>query len=367
MSNMSNRKNTYSLLTVLLVTAAVLVLAMPASATFPGKNGRIAFQQGSPSSDIYTMNPDGSDVQQLTFFAASGGSAQAPFWSPDGSQLAFVGAPSATNGPFQLWIMNFDGGNQHLLLNDPDYGDWVPSFSPDGSHIVFSRCGPINCAICRINADGSGLKALTPFNSDPDIVDWEPVYSPDGTTIAFTSLWRNGLFEAIYLMTANGSGLHSFTPPRLGAIGGNWSPNGESIVFLSNDPFDCGVECFPLSSELWTIRAGDGQTTRLTFNNQHWDGINSVPHDLWPSWSPQGDAIVFERDAPDFSSSALYIMNPDGSSLRAVLQLPTSRIPPLRPRRSFAGSKRASPDMLKVIEQGGSYPRWGAAQQGCAH
>jgi Tol biopolymer transport system component len=351
-----------SILLVLAGMTVALASSIPALATFSGKNGRIAFQAGSVAgTDIYTMNPDGSDVRQLTFFVASGGSAQGPFWSPDGRQIVFVGAASAANGPYQLWIMNSDGSNQNLLLNDPANGDWVPSFSPDGRYIIFSRCGPINCAIYRINADGSGLRALTPFNSDHDIGDWGPVYSPDGRTIAFTSWWRDGLLEAVYLMNADGSGLRSFTPPRLGALGADWSPDGENIVFYSNDPFDCGLECFVLSSELWSISTDDGETTRLTFTNRYWNGINSVPHDLWPSWSPQGDAIVFERDAPDFSSSALYIMDSDSGNARPVLQLPARRVDQ-SPRRTFIrGPKRAKPEMLKAIEQGGSFPRWGSA------
>jgi TolB protein len=354
-------KTVSRVLRYVLVTAA-LAATVPAYATFGGKNGRIVFYQGSGAqADIYTMNSDGSDVEQLTFFALSGGTAYAGSWSPDGRRIVFVGAASAANGPFQLWIMNSDGSSQHLLLDDPAYFYGVPSFSPDGGWIVFARCG-LNCAIYRINADGHGLTALTHFNSNPDINDWEPVYSPDGKTIAFTSLWRDGLIEAIYLMNSDGSGLRSLSPPSLGTLGGDWSPDGESLVFYSYDPFE-GDGSFPLSSELWTIDAGNGKTTRLTFNNQHWYGVNSVPHDLWPSWSPQGDAIVFERDAPDFSSSALYIMNPDGSNLKQVLQLPARQVTSALKRRNFVGSKWTRLGITR-IEQGGSFPRWGAAPQG---
>lgn len=356
-------KRRNSTLTIVIVLLAVLTAAVPAYATFPGKNGRIAFLQGSaPGADIYTMNPDGSDVQQLTFFSSIGGSAQGESWSPDASQIAFVGATDAVNGPFQLWIMNADGSNQHLLLNDPAYSDWVPSFSPDGSRIVFTRCS-INCAIYRINADGTGLKALTRFSSDTDVVDWGPVYSPDGSTIAFTSLWRAGVFEAIYLMNADGSGMHIFSPPSLGSIWADWSPEGDKIVFYSNDPFDCGVECFPLSSELWSISVDDGKAKRLTLTNRNWNGINSVPHDVNPSWSPHGDAIVFERDAPDFSTSALYIMNADGTNVRAILQLPARRTMTQPGAKKFVDARRARPKRFKLIEQGGSFPRWGVARQ----
>lgn len=355
---------------VTMALLAALTGAVPAHATFRGQNGRIAFDQGSPTTDIYTMNPDGSDVKQLTFFAGSGGYATLGAWSPDGNQIAFTATNSAANGPYQLWIMNGDGSNQHVLLNDdPSHADWVPNFSPDGSHIVFTRCGPINCAIYRVNRDGSGLKAITPFKSDRDIIDWFPAYSPDGNTIAFTSYWRDGLIEAVYLMNADGSGIHSFTPPALGGYTPDWSPDGNSIAFATNDSNDpTGCNCWVLSGEIWTIDTDDRETNRLTFNNRHWNGINSVPHDFLPSWSPEGDAIVFERAAPDFSSSALYVMNSDGSNQRLVMRLSSSTYGAFRqPERSFGPTKGSRLDMLHRIEQGGSSPRWGAAPQGHAH
>ena len=48
----------------------ILWLTIPAHATFPGKNGRIAFLIPP---DAYTMNPDGSDVRQLTKLGARRG------------------------------------------------------------------------------------------------------------------------------------------------------------------------------------------------------------------------------------------------------------------------------------------------------
>src|SRR5262245_1878163 len=101
-----------------------LLATVPAHATFPGKNGRIAFVQGP---DIYTMNPDGSDVRQLTAFTDDN-PAFLENWSPDGKQLAFSRFP-APDFFGQLWVMNADGSNQHALLNDPGFDDEAPSFS----------------------------------------------------------------------------------------------------------------------------------------------------------------------------------------------------------------------------------------------
>src|SRR5260370_4042379 len=180
------------------------------------------------------MNPGGSDVRQLTFFGSGGGSAGLGDWSPDGSQLVFS-LQASTSVPSQLWIMNSDGSNQHLLLNDPSHFDFGETFSPDGRHVVFNRCtfnAPFfQCAIYRVNADGSKLTQITPINSNHDIIDLEPAYSQDGSTIAFESLWRDGLIEAIYLMNADGSGIHSLTSPALRAHSANWSPDWTTILF----------------------------------------------------------------------------------------------------------------------------------------
>src|SRR5215831_11352180 len=139
-----------------LALIAFLILGVgQASATFPGKNGRIAFVQGP---DIFLMNPDGSDVRQLTSFTDENG-AFWESWSPDGRQLVFSRFP-APDFFGQLWLMNADGSNQHLLLNDPGFDDEAASFSPDGSHVIFSRCAPLDgefpCAIYRVGVDGSG-------------------------------------------------------------------------------------------------------------------------------------------------------------------------------------------------------------------
>ena len=59
----------------LLLLIMVVVEARPAEATFPGKNGRIAFvREGALDSHIYTINPDGSGLAKIStrpFFASS--------------------------------------------------------------------------------------------------------------------------------------------------------------------------------------------------------------------------------------------------------------------------------------------------------
>ena len=79
-----NRIRTSSVL-VLGLLVGLSIITLPASASFPGKNGRIAFVLGP---DIYTMNPDGSDIRQLTNLGPDS-SAFWESWSPDGKLIVF--------------------------------------------------------------------------------------------------------------------------------------------------------------------------------------------------------------------------------------------------------------------------------------
>jgi TolB protein len=349
-------KKSSSLLVLMALAAMVVISAGPASATFPGKNGRIAFVKGidigSALGDIFTINPNGSDVKKLTSFEPGGGTC-CHSWSPDGRRLVFSLFAPAT-GPGRLWVMNADGTNQHLLLQDPSFSDIQPSFSPDGNRIVFVRCGAVNCAIYRVQANGTQLTAITSFNANPDISDFHPVYSPDGRTIAFTSISRGGIIAAVFLMNDDGSNIRELTPPEFMGWRPDWSPKGGEVVFSTD--FALSV----LDEEVWLIDA-DGMPKRLTNNNSDYDGYFKGRHDLFPSWAPQGNAIVFERDSPTFNKSGIYIMNPDGTGEKLVLQgLPRKSVEiPLTTKAWKHLAKHA----LRLLLMTGIEPRWGPASK----
>jgi TolB protein len=363
-----NTERIRPLLAVLAVAAMATVLTRPASGTFPGKNGRIAFifAPSNPANmlgNVYTMSPSGSDVRQVTSLPPNT-SANAAAWSPDGRQIVFAEFPPQ-NAPGQLWLMNADGSNLHLLLSELSYGDYEPSFSPDGNTIVFTRCpttGTNGCAIYRVQADGTGLTAITNF--EPSVSDFEPWYSPDGQTIAFVNGGRGGVLLGIYLVNADGSNVRLLTPPWIGGDAPSWSPDGRKVAFSSNgsvfDHFG-----FALNEEIWAINTDGTGLTRLTRTNEDWHGYLNAPHDTVPSWSPDGNAITFARLSPSLANSAIYVMNPDGSGLRQVLTLPGS--PPgaagLSASGGNAGPRRFLAQHLRRIEIGGVDPQWGPAPQ----
>ena len=321
-----------------------------ANASFPGKNGRIAFVQWP---DIFTMNPDGSDVRQLTNLGPDSG-AFWQSWSPDGKQIVFNEfRPPDFLG--QLWLMNADGSNQHVLLAEPDFHNEGPSFTPDGGAVIFTRCRldlPDTCALYQIDVTGGDLTAITNF--ELGITEWRPKYSTYGS-LEFQGVGLDGIVCAIYVGGDSLSGQRRITPAALWAHMPDWSPDGKKIAFSTHCSGDSNLQ----NQEIWMVNIEKRSLNRLTKNAADYF---AGPHDFSPSWSPQGDALVFERDAPDFSSSSIVVMKADGSSSKKVLTLRPSartnrflsnRIPGLR----MGATKRR----LKEIEEGGVLPQWGVA------
>src|SRR6516164_10542124 len=79
-------------------------------------DGRIAFSD-YVTQQIYTINPDGTGLAQLTHEPAPRIAARWPNWSPDGSRILFVRF-NTSNGAGRIWIMNANGTGQHQLTSD---------------------------------------------------------------------------------------------------------------------------------------------------------------------------------------------------------------------------------------------------------
>src|SRR5687767_10510781 len=88
-------------------------LASPASATFPGNNGKIAFHSDRDGNyEIYTANFDGTGgASRLTMNAANDFT---PNWSPDGTKITFT---SFRDGNLELYTMNADGSGVTRVTN----------------------------------------------------------------------------------------------------------------------------------------------------------------------------------------------------------------------------------------------------------
>ena len=160
-----------------------------------------------------------------------------PSWSPDGTKIAFASRIESGYLSYQIYSMNADGTNQTRLTNndtlDCSLGDCIdkhPSWSPDGTKIVFQKIYYINegWQIYVMNADGTNQTNIS--NNDSD--DEEPSWSPDGTKIAFTSD-RDGVrfVNQIYVMNADGTNQTRLTNSDTSNTGPSWSNDGSKIVF----------------------------------------------------------------------------------------------------------------------------------------
>jgi dipeptidyl aminopeptidase/acylaminoacyl peptidase len=118
-----------------------------AYATFPGSNGKIAFdrREGGHISEIWIMNADGSGETRLTSVAHDPlfihpGDIE-PTWSPDGTKIAFSSHRDynfsyTTRTESEIYVMNADGSDVNKLTNEFE-SDGYPSWSPDGTKIAF--------------------------------------------------------------------------------------------------------------------------------------------------------------------------------------------------------------------------------------
>ncbi|MBI4759348.1 MAG: PD40 domain-containing protein, partial [Chloroflexi bacterium] len=230
-------------------TPAVIVVtatpaATPARPTLtatpvPWVQARIVF---SRDGDIYVKNADGAGEWRLTDNPAADSE---PAWSPDGRRIVFVSGRNRQQDSkgshfTSLYIMDADGS--HLTpLAYPGYADTetydhFPSWSPDGTRIVFHR----NCQLAVVKPDGSGLAILAPYVPGLPCAA-HPTWSPDSRRIAFSSPRpapvcpeAGPCYHDFYVVNADGSGLLKLaTLVSEGPMNSYmvWSPDGSQVAF----------------------------------------------------------------------------------------------------------------------------------------
>src|SRR5215218_7537930 len=132
---------------------ALVGAARPAEAAFPGANGKIVFASERTSGDavdnpegdseIFTMNPDGSELTQLTHNDTDD---EDPVYSADGRQIAFVRWREWDPEDFQwttdIYTMSADGRNETRVTSTDLSNEFSPSWSPDGNYIAFELFDP---------------------------------------------------------------------------------------------------------------------------------------------------------------------------------------------------------------------------------
>jgi Tol biopolymer transport system component len=242
--------------------------------------------------DIYIMNVDGSDLRQLTNDPGTEGYAAR---SPDGAKIAFYAYDDLTT--WSIYVMDADGSNRQRLTNREGVWDSAPVWSPDGTQIVFGREQDDNGEIWVMNADGSNQKKLE------DVSGGGPRWSPDGTQIIFASETIGD--SEIFVINADGSDQRQLTDNDAEDWWPSWSPDGTQIAFMSGS--GSNYEIYVMNVE-GALQGTDGSNQQRLTNNH--------AENYRPSWSPDGEKIIFTSNQDgDFE---IIVMNADGSNQQQI-------------------------------------------------
>jgi TolB protein len=290
--------------------ATALTVPTVAAAAYPGENGKIYFQacdEVCSGFDVYSVNPDGSGLDNLTDVVTDSeglpDNAFDPSVSADGKRIAFGVDSQATS---EIWIINADGSGPLQLTHD-NLLDQEPTISPDGTRVAWNQWSPFPTYTDRdiwvMNANGSSQELL--FNGSGE--DYYPQFTPDGQTVVMSSETGDMDIRKIPSIPA--------VPPLTTATGVaednellEWdpsvSPDGSRVAFAqtaktsSFGPFD-----------IYSVGINGGATTPV-FNS-------AVPSETSPAYSPDGTKMVFNSDGLPM------IGNADGSGTPVPLNVGT--------------------------------------------
>ncbi|MGH8572089.1 MAG: TolB family protein, partial [Gammaproteobacteria bacterium] len=249
-----------------LALVLVVVLAAPAAATPPGRNGLIIWLREGPSlPHLWVANPDGSAARRV--FAKAG-------------------------------RIDFEG-----------------TFSPTDANLVFfsgAREAPFSEGIFRGNLATGAVERVLGRRS----AEIAPTVSPDGTKLAYFAVPRPRRIredvppppERIRVANIDGSGDRAITARRRRSIDPDWSPDGSRLVY--DEVRFVGRRQTPQNRLVVIDADGSGRRPITAFG-----GVSEVN----PKWMPDGRSIVFEQLRDRGTRSDIATIGPNGGAVRKIL------------------------------------------------
>jgi Tol biopolymer transport system component len=252
---------------------------------------RIAFySERDGKGDLFLMDADGGDVQELTTTPADEGS---PAFSPDGQQIAF---DSDRDGNFEIYVMTVASRRTRRLTTSPSR-DVSPAWSPDGRRIVFmsDRAASPEFDAFTMNAEGGEVERVTTRDST-----WFPQFSHDGRKLAF-HVWRD-----VHVLDLETRVLKRLTREPADGMYPTWSPDGTRLAFMSSRGG---------KMEIFTMGADGSEPTRLV----------TAPSGgaIDPRWSPDGTRIAYVQVS---EATTATTQQPDHSRAIYVVEVNSGRV-----------------------------------------
>ena len=254
----------------------------------------IAFQSDrAGNDDVWIIDANSDNPRNLTNDPAAD---RFPSWSPDGTKIVF--ASDRANEGGDIFVMDADGGNVEQLTDTSD-PETAPAWSPDGTRVAYERViqsdrgAPDLDEVWVMRPDGTDQHRLAdgPFG-------FRLSWSPDGGELVFTGA------GALFAIRPDGSGLRRIEGTQDG-YDPSWCPDGHPIAFVRR----------PKAEDIWLVGPSGGESFRLTH------GGNSGA----PVWNSAGTGILFVqfsgtvRDPANGGPSAgISVMGPGGQSEEEV-------------------------------------------------
>ena len=255
--------------------------------------GKIIFMSDrTGNGDIYTIEPDGSELTRVT---NATNIELSPVWSPNRDKVAFVRFEGAFTS---IYVMNADGSGI-ARIGAGNLFDSAPSWSPDGRKLAFSSFVDNSTDIYVIDADGSNRLRMTTSN----LHERSPVWAPDGSKIAFVSTLTQALDGPtdIFTMNLDGSNVVNLTNDAMIESDPDWAPDGSKIAFSARENTG-DITIDPVVGNIFVINAdGSGRSQLTTTNGAH------------PAWSPDSSRLVYMGFVDTGLGVDIFIMDADGS------------------------------------------------------
>ena len=228
-----------------------------------------------------TMIPERSAVLRAEATEEEGGACENPSWSPDGTKIVF--SSTVDSALAQIWMVNADGTNLHRVGASADQ-DMNPVWSPDGSLLYFVRYDEAGKgAIWRMGTDGSNAARL----GSRSYSEYSCAIDSAGEHLVVSSA------RGILLYSADGS-----SQRYIAASGDDdephFSPDGTKIVFVRGGKI--------------SVRNADQSELAQLTSDEHTYSC--------PKWSPDGQKIVFASDRD--GSMRLWSISPSGTGLQRI-------------------------------------------------